>query len=285
MKNNCIIPYSLAYRIVRICSDRQILLSRLEELKNLLLSRDYHPKVVNAAIERALKVPRETALKKVEAASTERVVFVTDFHPALPSISSILCKSWRIMIKDPYLKEVFPEPPLVAYRKPKNSSLREMLVKSKVPEEMPTRSQRQTNGTKKCRKSGCMCCPFLQEGNTVTSTASNFTHKIKQSLTCATSNVIYRITCLKGQCNGLQYVGETGRPFKQRLADHIGYIRSERLDQPVGQHFNLPGHNLGHLEATIIEKCKLNSPLYRKTREAHFINIFASKYKGLNRKT
>ena len=180
------IPYSLAYRIVRICSDRQILLSRLEELKNLLLSRDYHPKVVNAAIERALKVPRETALKKVEAASTERVVFVTDFHPALPSISSILCKSWRIMTKDPYLKEVFPEPPLVAYRKPKNSSLREMLVKSKVPEEMPTRSQRQTNGTKKCRKSGCMCCPFLQEGNTVTSTASNFTHKIEQSLTCVT---------------------------------------------------------------------------------------------------
>ena len=59
------IPYSLALRIVRICSlpdDRE---KRFSELKNLLLSRDYKSGVIDYAIGRARKVPRTEALKKV----------------------------------------------------------------------------------------------------------------------------------------------------------------------------------------------------------------------------
>ena len=39
---------------------------RLEELKNLLLTRGYRPGVVNGAVEKARNVPRQEALKKVE---------------------------------------------------------------------------------------------------------------------------------------------------------------------------------------------------------------------------
>ena len=77
--------------------------------------------------------------------------------------------------------------------------------------------------------------------------------------------------------------GLTKRRYRDRFSDHIGYVRNE-LDQPTGNHFNLPGHNLGHMEATIVEKCKYTSDNYRKTRVTEFIDRFNSKNRGLNKK-
>ena len=59
------IPFSLALRIVRICSkpeDREI---RFGELKELLLSREYKPGVIDKAIQKARQVKRTEALNKV----------------------------------------------------------------------------------------------------------------------------------------------------------------------------------------------------------------------------
>ena len=47
------IPYSLALRIVRICSLPKDRDRRLIELKNMLLERDYKPRIIDAAIEKA----------------------------------------------------------------------------------------------------------------------------------------------------------------------------------------------------------------------------------------
>ena len=104
------IPYNLCYRLLRICSDRETLKKRLEELKELLISREYRLKVVEDAIERVLKIPRKDALKKTTKKKTERTVFVISYNPALPSVSGILQKHWRVMTKDPYLRKVFPSP-------------------------------------------------------------------------------------------------------------------------------------------------------------------------------
>ena len=38
----------------------------------------------------------------------------------------------------------------------------------------------------------------------------------------------------------MQYVGETGREFKMRLKEHLGYVRNSKLNEPTGLHFNLP---------------------------------------------
>ena len=60
------IPFSLALRIVRICSNKETRDLRLEELKNLLLSRGYQSGVVNGALDKARSITRLEALKKVE---------------------------------------------------------------------------------------------------------------------------------------------------------------------------------------------------------------------------
>ena len=74
---------------------------------------------------------------------------------------------------------------------------------------------------------------------------------------------------------------ETGRHFK--LDEQRGYINNQVLSQATGAHFNLPGHSLADLKATILEQVKYNDEEYSKERESYHIRIFNTYYNGLNR--
>ena len=78
--------------------------------------------MINSAIEKARKIPRFKALKeKIQNLSDRRPVFVVTYDPRLPNIPAIQRKHWRAMVgMDQYMSEVFPEPPLTAFKRPKN---------------------------------------------------------------------------------------------------------------------------------------------------------------------
>ena len=80
------IPYSLGYRLLRICSNRATFLEKLQQLRNDLISRSYIPIIVDQAFKRVLAIPRDEALKKVHKTGTNRQVFALTYHPSLPSI-------------------------------------------------------------------------------------------------------------------------------------------------------------------------------------------------------
>ena len=150
------IPFSLAYRIVSICSEQETRDKRLDELKQLLLDRNYKKNIINSAIDRAKQIPRKEALKRVNINKNEkrRPVFAVMYDPRLPALPSIVKKHWRTMVEsDPHLKEVFPLPPLVAYRKPQN--IRDKIVRSKIPS-TPKRINRMVPGMTKCNN--CAIC-------------------------------------------------------------------------------------------------------------------------------
>ena len=113
---------------------------------------------------------------------------------------------------DPRLKEVFPKPPMVAYRRPP----REKLIRAKVPPPPypNTRPNRDCKGIKKC-------------GNCSTRDA----------------RVIYCITCKKPRCRQ-QYCGKTVSEFRTRMYQHRvsvtgtdGKTRPD-LDKAIGAHYN-----------------------------------------------
>lgn len=209
---------------------------------------------------------------------TDRVVFVLQYHPALPDVNKVVKSAWNTMTKDPYLKTVFEKPPMVAFKRPK--SLRDILVRAKVPTANNRKSSRVANCMKKCNK--CVACPFIKECKYLKSSYGVFDVKINQPVNCNTSNVVYIIECTK--CS-MQYVGETGREFKVRFREHMGYVRNKKLNEPTGMHFNLPGHDISMMKAAIIEKCSYSTTTYRKQREEFFIQAFQTKYKGMNRKS
>ena len=112
------IPFSLAMRIVRICSKPETRDSRLKELKQLLLDRKYNVDMIDSAIRKARAIPRCQAIKSVAKPQPDaRPVFAVTFDTRLPNMQSIVNKHWRAMVNmDSYLSDVFPDPPMIAYR-------------------------------------------------------------------------------------------------------------------------------------------------------------------------
>ena len=83
------ISFSLGLRIMRGCSNIEIRDQRLNELKELLLTRD----MVEGALERARTVPRDRALMTSnKPKQTQRPVLVTPYNPRLPAITTIQAK-------------------------------------------------------------------------------------------------------------------------------------------------------------------------------------------------
>ena len=271
------IPYSLALRIVRICSESDTRDMRLSELRQMLLDRDYKSSIIDAAITRAKAVPRSEALKKVfKQKTTSRPVFVVKYDPRLPSVNKIVQKHYRTMVQDPYLAEVFPEPPLVAYTRPKN--IRDKLIRAKLPPK--TRPRRIIPGMSRCKKN-CKICPYVNSCKIVKSTYTTKVVPLAREYHCQTKNLVYLVHCKK--CND-QYVGETEKTLEHRFSQHLGYVDNKDYRQATGRHFNLPGHNKSHMSITVLESINTDDPAYRKEREREFIEQFKLKYRGMNRK-
>ena len=274
------VPYSLGLRIVRICSQPENREKRFQELKNLLLERGYKSKLIDTALDRARKIPRNFALQKVKnSKKSDRPVFAVTFDPRLPAIPNCQAKHWRAMVaQDIYLAEVFPQPPLTAFKRQKN--LRDFLVRAKVPSPPRPHRQRQLKGMKKCGKM-CTACPFVQEGKVVKINTKEW--KINTRLDCNSYNIIYLITCQKDNCKDKFYIGHSKRILKFRFADHRGYVVNKHLDKTVGEHFNRPGHSRSDMTVTALEQVKKNDLFYRREREKYLINKFDTIRKGMNK--
>ena len=273
------IPFSLCLRIVRICSKPEYREKQFLNLKDLMMSRGYSERIIAAAVDRARGIPRNIALRRVVKKQTDRrPVFAVTYDPRLPAIQNIQAKHWRSMIsQDPYLSEVFQQPPLTAFRRQRN--VRDHLIRAKVAGDPKKYPERQQRGMKKCGKN-CTACPYIREVKSIKTNKTEW--KINQSLNCEISNCVYMIQCKKDNC-GLRYIGETKRILKFRLADHRGYVNNQDLSTATGEHFNSPGHSLADMSITILERVRQKDDLYRKEREKYFIRRFNTFYGGLNR--
>ena len=259
-------------------------MQRLEELRLDLLKRDYHPKIIEEAFIKVKQINRTEALKRVEKKDTSREPLVVTFHPSLPSVSTVVRRHWKVMTdRCPRLRRCFQQPSVVAYKRSKN--LRDLLVRSKFS--MKRKSTRITNGYTTCKRNfQCKTCALsgLKSDQVV---ASHKCYKTKQEwkitapVDCQTRNCVYRLTCRR--CPQWVYIGETGRRFSDRLAEHRGSISRKILKHPVGSHFNQHGHKITDLVGIPIERVlPRDSPLTRKNRESYWISKYDSVSFGAN---
>ena len=181
------------------------------------------------------------------------------------------------MKQDPYLAEVFPLPPLVAYKRQPN--IRDKIIRAKVPDDVNQRPKREVLGMKKCLN--CPICPFVHPGHSVKSTANNFTVDINTAVNCKTKNMIYCISCRR--CSE-QYIGESDRSLQERFSEHRGYVTKNHQHKATGYHFNQKGHSVSDMSVSILEKVYNRDERFRKEREKFYILKMNTKYKGMNRK-
>ena len=251
---------------------------RMEELRNMLVSRCYNKNIVDAAIKKASLIPRDQALTKVIREKNNRVMFAVTFNPKLPSISKIITKHWRTMTRDKKLSNTFKQPPMVAFKQPPN--LQKILCHAKLPPataSLRDHPKRDKFGLKKCNRP----CPIdihVIPSKSVTSTHTGEKHMLTGEFNCLTKGVIYITTCAK--CKK-QYIGQTGRSLHERIREHMYDIK--KGTKTSGIHYSLKGHSHWDFQVQVIEKVTPNTDHYRLEREEFWIKKFATKIPfGLN---
>ena len=124
--------------------------------------------------------------------SNNRTVFVTTCNPSLPDFNIIINKYYPILTASDRCKNTFKDPPLLAYRCPRN--LRDTLVhaKIKIPKPSPSSPPKIT----RCNDGRCKTCKFIAHNTTFyTFHNTGQTRTIHQNLSCSSDNLIYMINC------------------------------------------------------------------------------------------
>ena len=170
------IPKSLAFHIRRVCSTSAFFDKHAVQLTTYLILRQYKEKRVRRVINEVKAIPRETLLAPSFQNSTNRIPFVTNYCPQLPTFNSIFRK-YECILKsdDEHLNIVFPEKPVVAYRR--TPSLRDILVKSNLK---PILSEPpKPHGFYHCHRHNCTTCSHSIESTTFYAHHTGTNHNIQ----------------------------------------------------------------------------------------------------------
>ena len=174
------------------------------------------------------------------------------YHPAYSKLKHILSEINLLLTPDAQHHKVFPEVPIVGFKR--GESLKDLLVRAKVLVE------KETDGKScGCLRKHCKVCNFLEEKDTSTNKEGSDTYKIKEGLhfDCNSENVIYLITCKK--CKK-QYIGSCVTRFHTRFNNYCSCHRKFCRGHSVTQvsfhaHFMLDRHcGINIWETILIDK-------------------------------
>ena len=142
---------------------------------------------------------------------------------------SSLERNW----KSETLTMLFPEPPVVAFRRLK--SIKDTLCRAAVSRPSSTVGQCKPCGDKRCKS-----CLQLQHAHVFHSNTTGKEYTIFCNVHCTMPNVVYPLDC---HVWGSQCVGESVQLFNKRMNGHRSDLTKKTLS-PVSQHFVSPGHSL-----------------------------------------
>jgi hypothetical protein len=255
------LAYGLGLRIKRICEKEADYLKHRSNLKKQLRIRGYSGKTIETQLQKVDKLERPTLLQtkktRRNTKAMERVPLVVTYSNLLPNMHTIVRKHLGVLHRSDRMRDVFKEPPIVAYRRDKN--LCDTLVHGKT-----NRAVRSTRG--ECKK-GCECCLIISEKE-IRDTSGKRTYNTVTNVNCQDRNVVYAIRCV--QCDIVVYVGETERTVGERMKEHIRDVRT-RTEKPINTHFDDGHHKPDTLSFSVLEKVYAAEKIERQLREATWI--------------
>ena len=127
----------------QICSTVETTKQRLGDLCHHLKRQRYNDKVIDSEIN------RNDLLEYKEKKINKRVPLVLTYHPSLENISGIVRHHWKEIEKSETQAKLFPEPLVVAFRRP--TSIKDTLVIAVVSRPSLTVGQCKPRGDKRCK--------------------------------------------------------------------------------------------------------------------------------------
>ena len=266
------VAYGQALRIVRIVNDERKLTHRLRTLGYDLIHRGYPREMVTRQINKALHTRRNQPTDTTKKSGyLERVPLVLTYNRKLDGLAHFIHDKHATIINEPGMQERMPQPPLVAFRRPKN--LGDHLIHSQFMDNSSEINTFAIHDSKRCKT-----CPQLARVHVVRSITNLKTIHVDRKLKCNSRNVIYAIVCKL--CQKL-YIGETGHQLNVRFSQHRYCIRQSTPTTPVAVHFNENKHKYEHASITPI--IQIADETRRKTIEKRFIHTLCTTHPfGIN---
>ena len=122
---------------------------------------------------------------------------MTTYHSAFNGLGNIAKKHHTLLTGSKEHKEVFPVPPVVAFRRCKN--LKDILVRARLTS--GREKVHNNRGSSCCKKSRCQVCKVMSNSDTFKSSTTGKEYKINYSFNCDSSNDVYLID--RGFLNGI----------------------------------------------------------------------------------
>ena len=183
------IPYSQFLRLSRLCREDSDFNSKCNEMSNFFSERGY-PDSISIVSKTSIENPllnHQPQTMKSEFLSHS----VLAFHPSNLAARNVVLRNFKILQSDPETAPIFPNPPLVSFKRDRN--LRNSLVRSSLPSNLEP-------GTFSCSRKVCNTCPFTNSKTHIQGPKGSY--QVNDHFDRTTSNIIYLfITCTL--CNKL----------------------------------------------------------------------------------
>ncbi|OCT97177.1 hypothetical protein XELAEV_18009404mg [Xenopus laevis] len=140
-----------------------------------------------------------------------------------------------------------------------------MIVRSALPKTTKA-------GTFPCNSNRCETCKYILCKDQVAIPNTQKVDTILDHYSCASSNVVYTITCTRCYTGG-RYIGETGQKLRIRMNHHRHIINTKSCDTPVGQQFCSQNHSLQDMQVLIL-KGNFKTERERKIYEFKCMELF-----------
>ena len=172
--------------------------------------RGYSAQTLKHDLEKMKHLSQSDALTKSNSTEEKmsRIPLILTYHPMNTRVQRILIDNFKVIADDPVTSLIFPEPPMVAFRRDDN--LRTSLVHT-TGKQAATRT-----GTYPCQYPRCCTCGHISSETDLLGPKDRLT--IKDSFTCLSSGLIYCISCRR--CPAI-YIGETVRTLRERFGEHL----------------------------------------------------------------
>ena len=103
-----------ALRLLRTNSSKEIFQKRLEEFQKHLRERGYQRNLITLTLSEIHFENRKEALRQKPSREKTILPFVTQYQPSVPSLKNIVMKHWQLIEKQPLLRQIYKEPPIIS---------------------------------------------------------------------------------------------------------------------------------------------------------------------------
>ena len=271
------IPKSQFVRLRKICSDTSDYIKKSNEYLNFFIKQGYDgSKLKMLAKEILAKTPDQLLLQNNKRNQNGKTIMVTTWHPALKHLFKILQEKYHQHIeKDIYLKKIFPEKPIIAFRKMK--SIRNYIVRTDINEVNDQKKPNITTPCYSCRKT----CHLISSDETLKNIHNGKKIKKLDGANCRTANIVYAVRC---KIHGDIYIGNTGQELRDRFRKHRYDAKNRPDNNELTTHIHKHQHEFDKDIEVLILKGNLHQKHERELWEDKFICLLGTKaLTGLNK--